>query len=175
VLLIEWKGKRLLFVGDAEWDARFKEGKSNGAWNTMWKQRKALLDAPIDFLKIGHHGSTNSTPWIDGHDGDTEPSLILDAILPIPSHGAAKAKAIVSTARKNYPSIPSSELLVDIGQRVGSVRNYADAFEDAGIDPRNLPLYAQREKEWLSSPQPLRTDYELLLNETAFVDVELEA
>jgi Metallo-beta-lactamase superfamily len=175
VLLIEWKGKRLLFVGDAEWDARFKEGKSNGAWNTMWKQRKALLNAPIDFLKIGHHGSTNSTPWIDGHDGDTEASLILDAILPIPSHGAAKAKAIVSTARKNYPSIPSSELLVDIGQRVGSVRNYADAFEDAGIDPRNLPLYAQREKEWLSSPQPLRTDYELLLNETTFVDVELEA
>jgi Metallo-beta-lactamase superfamily len=175
VLLIEWKGKRLLFVGDAEWDAKFKEGRSNGAWNTMWNQRKALLNAPLDFLKIGHHGSTNSTPWIDGHDGDTEPSLILDAILPVPSHGAPKAKAIVSTARKNYPTIPSSELLVDIGQRVVSARNYADAFDAADIDPRQLNLYAQREKEWLTSPQPLRTDCELLLNEATFVDVELEA
>ena len=27
VLLIEWKGKRLLFVGDAEWDTKFKEGR----------------------------------------------------------------------------------------------------------------------------------------------------
>jgi metallo-beta-lactamase superfamily protein len=175
VLLIEWKGKRLLFVGDAEWDAKFKEGKSNGAWNTMWNQRKALLNAPLDFLKIGHHGSTNSTPWIDGHDGDTEPSLILDAILPVPGNGAPKAKAVVSTARKNYPTIPSSELLVDIGQRVASARNYADAFDAADIDPRQLNLYAQREKEWLTSPQPLRTDCELLLNEATFVDVELEA
>ena len=31
VLLIEWKGKRLLFVGDAEWDTKFKDGKANGA------------------------------------------------------------------------------------------------------------------------------------------------
>ena len=27
VLLIEWKGKRLLFVGDAEWDTKFKDGQ----------------------------------------------------------------------------------------------------------------------------------------------------
>ena len=175
VLLIEWKGKRLLFVGDAEWDAKFKEGRGNAAWNTMWNQRKALLNAPLDFLKIGHHGSTNSTPWIDGHDGDTEPSRILDAILPVPGHGAPKAKAVVSTVRKNYPTIPSSELLVDIGRRVASARNYADSFDAADIDPKDLPLYAQREKEWLSSPQPLRTDCELLLNRTKFVDVELEA
>ncbi len=63
VLLIEWKGKRLLFVGDAEWDKKFKEGKSNGAWNTMWNMRKKLLNKPLDFLKIGHHGSENATPW----------------------------------------------------------------------------------------------------------------
>ena len=44
VLLIEWKGKRLLFVGDAEWDTKFKEGKANGAWNVMWHERKAELE-----------------------------------------------------------------------------------------------------------------------------------
>jgi beta-lactamase superfamily II metal-dependent hydrolase len=175
VLLIEWKGKRLLFVGDAEWRSKFKEGIQNGAWNVMWNRRKALLDAPIDFLKIGHHGSTNSTPWIDGHDSETEPSRILDAILPIPDHGAPKAKAVVSTARKNYDVIPCSELLVDIGRRIASVRNYAEAFEDADIDAKDLPLYNMYEKEWLGSPQPLRTDCELLLDGKQFVDVELEA
>jgi hypothetical protein len=174
VLLIEWKGKRLLFVGDAEWDKKFKDGKSNGAWNTMWNQRKALLDKPLDFLKIGHHGSTNATPWLDGSESETEPSQILDAILPIPAHGAAKAKAIVSTARKNYQTIPSSELLTDIGQRVASVRNYAQAMPAAGFDPKTMPLYAKFEKEWIDSPQPLRTDCEFMMSEAAFVDVEIE-
>ncbi|MEI9423437.1 hypothetical protein O7A70_19925 [Mesorhizobium sp. Cs1299R1N1] len=31
VLLIEWGKKRLLFVGDAEWDTGFKESRSNAA------------------------------------------------------------------------------------------------------------------------------------------------
>ena len=34
VLLIEWKGKRLLFVGDAEWDGGFKEGSKEIAPGT---------------------------------------------------------------------------------------------------------------------------------------------
>ena len=63
VLLIEWRGRRLLFVGDAEWEGEFKEGKHNGSWNVMWeKHRKTLLKTPLDFLKIGHHGSINATP-----------------------------------------------------------------------------------------------------------------
>lgn len=176
VLLIEWKEKRLLFVGDAEWKNAFKQGNHNGAWNVMWNERKELLNAPVDFLKIGHHGSTNSTPWIEGNDEETEPSRILDAILPIPAEGAATAKAVVSTARKNYRPIPCSELLVDIGQRVINVRNYAKALKAADIDPTELPLYGEFEEEWLDSPQPLRTDCELLLDEDKpFVDVELQA
>ena len=126
VLLIEWKGKRLLFVGDAEWDTKFKEGKANGAWNVMWHERKAELNAPIDFLKIGHHGSVNATPWNDQEDGQvTEPSTILDAILPLPASGhRPTAKAVVSTKRKNYETIPRSALLVELGKRVQNVRNY---------------------------------------------------
>jgi beta-lactamase superfamily II metal-dependent hydrolase len=175
VLLIEWKGKRLLFVGDAEWDKKFKEGKSNGAWNTMWKMRKELLNKPLDFLKIGHHGSENATPWLDGSDTETEPSQILDAILPIPAHGAAKAKAVVSTARKNYKTIPKSELLAVLGERVINVRNYSEALQEKGLDPKKLPLFKDFEKEFIDSPQPLRTDCELLLTEELFVDVEIEA
>ena len=59
---IEWKGKRLLFVGDAEWDGGFKKGKGNCAWNVMWNLRKKQLNGPLAFLKIGHHGSVNATP-----------------------------------------------------------------------------------------------------------------
>ena len=88
VLLVNWRGKRLLFVGDAEWDTRFKEGKKNASWNVMWHLHKAKLQEPLDFLKIGHHGSINATPWNDAEDGKvSEPSTILDAILnrtPVP-------------------------------------------------------------------------------------------
>jgi hypothetical protein len=174
VLLIEWKGKRLLFVGDAEWDSKFKEGKANGAWNVMWHERKNRLNAPLDFLKIGHHGSENATPWNDQEDGQvTEPSTILDAILPKPAGGAtAKAKAVVSTKRKNYDTIPRSALLAEIGKRVSNVRNYKQAL---GAEASHLPKFTEFEKPWIGSNQPLRTDCELVLNGVPFVDVEIEA
>jgi len=174
VLLVEWKGKRLLFVGDAEWDAKFKEGKANGAWNVMWHKRKASLKGGIDFLKIGHHGSENSTPWNDQEDGqETEPGKILDAILPIPAAGSkATAKAVVSTMRKNYQTIPRSALLVEIGKRVQNVRNYKKAL---GAKASSLPKFTEFEKLWLNSPQPWRTDCENALSEAAFVDVEIDA
>jgi hypothetical protein len=174
VLLIEWKGKRLLFVGDAEWDSKFKEGKANGAWNVMWHERKNRLNAPVDFLKIGHHGSENATPWNDLQDGQvTEPGTILDAILPRPAGGAApKAKAVVSTKRKNYETIPRSALLAEIGTRVSNVRNYKQAL---GAEASNLPKYTEFEKPWIEAEQPLRTDCELVLNGVPFVDVEIEA
>lgn len=175
VLLVEWKGKRLLFVGDAEWKPKFKVGTHNGAWNVMWNQRRALLGKPIDFLKIGHHGSTNSTPWADGAEEETEPSRILDAILPVPEDGRPTALAVVSTARKNYKVIPESALLADLGRRVANTRNYDAALTAAGLRPKDLPRYAEYEEEWLGEPQPWRTDCELMLTRKPFVDVEIEA
>jgi len=171
VLLIEWRGKRLLFVGDAEWDTKFKEGKANGAWNVMWRQRRAQLDAPIDFLKIGHHGSENATPWNDQEDDAvTEPGTILDAILPLAA--LPTAQAVVSTKRKNYETIPRTALLVEIGRRVRNVRNYK---EELGSGATALPKYTQFEKSWIDSPQPWRTDCEHALSGAAFVDVEIDS
>jgi hypothetical protein len=70
VLLIEWKGKRLLFVGDAEWDKTFREGKANSSWNVVWQRQKEYL---------GYHGSINATPWNDKQDGEqTEPARMRD-------------------------------------------------------------------------------------------------
>ncbi|MGQ0641480.1 MAG: metallohydrolase, partial [Gemmatimonadaceae bacterium] len=166
------KGKRLLFVGDAEWDTKFKEGKSNGAWNVMWHERKALLNKSIQFLKIGHHGSENATPWNEAEDDDSEPGQILDAILPLPAGNAKPtAKAVVSTKRKNYETIPRSALLKEIGRRVQNVRNYQ---QELGTNASSLPKYKTFEKKWLNSPQPWRTDCEEALTGDPFVDVEID-
>lgn len=174
VLLVEWQGRRLLFVGDAEWDSAFKDGKANGAWNVIWSQRRALLEAPVDFLKIGHHGSENATPW-NQTGALTEPPAILDAILPLPSPGVAPtAVAIASTERGKYPTIPRALLLVEIGRRVRNTSDYAARLTAAGRDPAALPRYGEQERDFLARPQPQRTDLERLLTGQGFVDVELE-
>ncbi len=174
VLLIEWKGKRLLFVGDAEWDAAFKEGKGNCSWNVMWNLRKEQIKGPLAFYKIGHHGSVNATPWgMTPAASKGEPLAILDAILPLKSK--AKAKAIVSTRRGNYPTIPRTDLLAEIGTRVSNTRNYANAFKKAGKKTSDVPLFDDKEKKSFAKPQPLRTDLErILVDSTGFVDVEID-
>jgi len=175
VLLIEWKGKRLLFVGDAEWDAAYKEGtKANCSWNVMWNLRRKQLDGPVAFYKIGHHGSVNATPW-----GQTpaaaegEPLAILDAILP--AKQKSKAKAIVSTRRGNYATIPRTDLLAEIGRRVSNTKDYADAFKQARKATSEVPRFGEFESTSFAEPQPLRTDLErLLLESQGFVDVVID-
>ncbi|WP_199084628.1 metallohydrolase [Bosea sp. ASV33] len=172
VLLLEWGGRRLLFVGDAEWDSAFRDGKANSSWNVMWHARKEELKAPFDFLKIGHHGSENATPW--GADG--EPRAILDAILPKPVGNAkAKAKAVASTQRGRYETIPRSELLAELGQRVANAQRYSKRFAAAGLTATALPKYSKFEEDWIELPQPQRTDCERMLTGVGFVDVEFEA
>ena len=174
ILLIEWRGRRLLFVGDAEWNAAYVEGKKNFAWNVAWKKYGAELRKPVDFLKIGHHGSTNATPWNDREDGkQTEPSTILDAILPQPKgNKKPTALAVVSTDRTKYDPIPKSPLLLEIGTRVSNTRNY---FSLLGEDrARTLPLYEEYERRWLDKLQPWRTDIETMISGDAFVEVTIE-
>ena len=171
VLLIEWNGKRLLFVGDAEWSGAFKDGKMNGAWNVMWKKRKALLGKPVDFLKIGHHGSENATPWDMGKGTATEASKILDAILPLPKGGRAPtARAVVSTERGKYRTIPRALLMTEIARRVRDSRVYAPDL--AGFKAKNKADFDELERKWLNQAQPLRTDFERIRKPTGFIDVK---
>lgn len=174
MLLIEWRGRRLLFVGDAEWNSAFRDKKKNCSWNTAWKLRRDELGKPVDFLKIGHHGSINSTPWNDKEDGAvTEPGTILDAILPLPAEGATPtAQAIVSTERTFYKVIPRATLLAEIGKRVGNTRTYGDLLNSEQI--AGLPNFAEYEKAGLGKPQPLRTDLETRLTGLGYVDVLIE-
>jgi len=171
VLLLEWKGRRLLFVGDAEWDRAYRKGKANGSWNVMWNKRRPHFDAPLDFLKIGHHGSENATPW----GSDEEPKAILDSILPRPIGDAPPvAKAVASTQRGRYKTIPEGGLLVELGQRIANAQTYSRRFAESGKAANDLPKYADYESKWIDRPQPQRTDCERLLTGAGFVDVEFE-
>ena len=135
----------------------------------MWAKRKAFLEDGIQFLKIGHHGSENATPWNDMEDGTvTEPSTILDAVLPV--SGKKKAQAVVSTKRKNYETIPRSALLAEIGRRVKNVKNYQKLL---GANASSLPKFTEFEKQWIGMSQPWRTDCEQALSNAEFVDVEI--
>jgi hypothetical protein len=191
VLLIEWKKRRLLFTGDAEWHGEYRKGKDNGSWNVMWEMhRETHLSKPLDFLKVGHHGSTNATPHPPAllPPGKTPAAggvyAILDTILPVPADGAQPtAQAIVSTAREEYAPIPEGRLLVELGRRVRNVRNYDQALRQAGRNPREIwassrgvkgKYFEAYEKEHLDKLQPQRTDLEFELTGRDFVEVELK-
>lgn len=201
VILIEWGRRRLLFVGDAEWRNGFREGRKNGSWNVMWHRRKELLGKPLDFLKVGHHGSHNATPWNRHAGKDNEVNQIFDAILPLPAAGKKPtAKCIVSTKRKQYDTIPDGELLNEIGRRVANTKVYLREFEceDPKFDPEHpensiynysvMKTYSKEpsprevgDKGWLDKPQPLRTDMESvgkgnpdMLEPVEYVDVEID-
>ncbi|MDH6235010.1 hypothetical protein M2281_005632 [Mesorhizobium soli] len=173
VLLIEWNGKRLLFVGDAEWQPRFKAGKGNSSWNTIWNRQRTLIDKPVDFLKVGHHGSINATPWGEGIERPAgtsyEPVDILNAILPTGS----KAQAAASTERGRYKTIPEARLLADLGGRIGNSKKYATVFKGAGIKPESIKLYKEYEEQSFASAQPPRTDFEKLTTHAPWIDVIL--
>jgi beta-lactamase superfamily II metal-dependent hydrolase len=199
VLLIEWRGRRLLFVGDAEWTNKFKKGSKNGSWNVMWNERRDLLNAPLDFLKVGHHGSENATPWKRDKDDQDEVNQIFNAILPLPPDGELPtAQCVVSTKRKQYTTIPDGEMLVELGKRVANTRSYLTEFQEANedFDPEAeifnysvIKTYSSPPQErevgeidWLDQPQPIRTDMESIakgereISETVeFVDVLLDA
>lgn len=65
VVLFAFRGKHLLFAGDAQWGnwENFLYGGKMGApgHTALTDASKTILGA-IDFYKVGHHGSTNATP-----------------------------------------------------------------------------------------------------------------
>jgi hypothetical protein len=83
VFLLEWRGWRLLFPGDAELKS----------WKTMDAQ--GVLK-PVHLLKVAHHGSHNGTPEDDP----------FDAILPETAPDNRDRRAAVSTWTDTYPGIP---------------------------------------------------------------------
>ena len=141
VLLLEWRGRRLLFTGDAEWDGKkVKEGRRNSSWDVLLEKIKSKghLDKPLDFLKVSHHGSVNGSPFND-KDGAQPP--VLNKILP----AGGDAKMVISTLAGKHGEkkvVPYPELLKELGKRAGNSKKYSS---DHSL-PHDL--------------QPVRTDLE---------------
>ncbi len=180
VLLINWRGRRLLFTGDAEWERAYEDGKHNGSWNVMWKIRHDDLNEKLDFIKIGHHGSQNATPWIDSSNQNLEVNRIFNAILPLPANLLqCNVQALISTERTNvYETIPSPDLLVELGNRVKNTRDYYSALKAIDKDfYKREPfkdLWDYEREDMLKEQQPYRTDLENMITGKGFVDVEID-
>lgn len=172
VLLLEWRGRRLLFTGDAEVKTSakgaFQKDRANGSWNVMWHNFREALSEPVDFLKVGHHGSHNATPWTGKKSGDAAHPVnaILDSLLPLPTQGTAPETryAVVSTARTNgYPTIPDPALMIELGKRASNLRSYQESADKKHFVPAG-------------HLQPQRTDLESSAGERVpWIDVELSA
>lgn len=115
VFTITWRGRKLLFSGDAE----------VRSWKAM--HREQVL-TPVDFLKVSHHGSHNGTP-----DGD-----ILDSILPV---GLTGRVAAISTCLETYNNVPDGHTQDVLGERCDlvvsteGVDGYVDIFIPEFGDP----------------------------------------
>ena len=91
VLLFEYRGRRLLFPGDAQW----------GSWKFWLDQEgSAALLEQIDFLKVSHHGSFNATPR--------------SALEGLRTGAFA---ALVSTQSRPFPTIPQPALMKRLGTK----------------------------------------------------------
>jgi beta-lactamase superfamily II metal-dependent hydrolase len=119
VALFTFKGKTLLFAGDAQWGnwANFLFGGVTGT--TMKPESEAIL-AKLDFYKVGHHGSTNATP-----------KSALAAM-------RAGCVAMCSTAIGAYNAVPRDALVTAIDQRTKDQLARSDqvAAGDAKADPK---------------------------------------
>lgn len=112
VLLFEYRGRRLLFPGDAQW----------GNWKFWLEQPgSASLLEEIDFLKVAHHGSHNATPR--------------GALEGLRTGGFA---AMVSTQNEPWPSIPQAGIMRRLSTKTARhvVRSDSLVVEDAPRGPR---------------------------------------
>lgn len=164
VLLLEWKGYRLLFPGDAEWDGsniKLKDA-NNGSWNVMWNDDKdGELKKRIDFLKVGHHGSENATPWARTEKEEDHPiNVILNGLLPEPMENEKPtALAVVSTQEvTKWPTIPDPKLLRAIGKRVANVRAFGQDLRFENDDREKYKIYNQQNEPPEPILLPARTD-----------------
>ncbi len=138
VLLLEWRGRRLLFTGDAEWEG----GTGNGSWDIMLQKDETFghLAKPLDFLKVGHHGSVNGSPFAKDA-GTNQP--ILDRFLPATTQGAAKV--VVSTdVNANFGKenpVPYPPLLVELGRRAANMHLYGGVIKEGQPQRTDLEEY----------------------------------
>jgi beta-lactamase superfamily II metal-dependent hydrolase len=126
VLLLEWRGRRLLFTGDAEWKGTgVKEGRRNSTWDVMLDipEVKQILLQPVDVLKVAHHGSRNGTPF--GEKGKAE---VLEKIVS-PDRTQVLVSTVTGVHGEKNP-VPYPPLLKELGELAANRRKYTDSPEE---------------------------------------------
>jgi beta-lactamase superfamily II metal-dependent hydrolase len=120
VTLFSYKGRNLLFPGDAQY----------GNWQ-FWIESPEAKDilASVDFYKVGHHGSHNATP---------------KSALEKMTQG--RFAAMISTQNKPWPSIPFGKLMDALKNKAkGVVRS--DSIHVAGAPdgpaPKPVPGFTE--------------------------------
>jgi beta-lactamase superfamily II metal-dependent hydrolase len=108
-LLLQYKGKSLLFPGDAQW----------GNWTSWQKDWESIL-GDISFYKVGHHGSHNATPH-GALDLMTSDSVV----------AMASTDTVVSFNRGNFP-VPYPKLVSAVKKRVGDRFAQSNELKKAG-------------------------------------------
>jgi len=152
VVLFTCQGKKLLFVGDAQWGnwSYWLYGRAvSGADPGVTERARDILGS-IDFYKVGHHGSTNATP--------------------IPAVGALNhsCAAMCSTARGAYGSVekktevPRIDLIEALETKTGD-RLVRSDWVPAGQEPPNEEAKQQLSDlpAGFTTPGQLYIDYEL--------------
>jgi hypothetical protein len=132
VILFRYRGKSLLFPGDAQW----------GNWQS-WigtPSGKRIL-SELDFFKIPHHGSENATP--------------VSVVESLKSSGTA---SMVSTQIQPFPTIPRIPLLTELEHHCGQVVVRSDFVNVNNAPQAPAPIPALPSG---FTTGPLWTDYEI--------------
>src|SRR5262245_13515951 len=152
VVLFTCKGKKLLFVGDAQWGnwSYWLYGKAvSGADPGITARARDILGS-IDFYKVGHHGSTNATP------------------IPVVGALNKNCAAMCSTATGAYgkpekkTEVPRTALMDALEARTGNrlVRSDWIAAAHEGPDPEAKKELSEL-PDGFTTPGELYIDYNL--------------
>ena len=126
VLLLEWRGRRLLFTGDAEWQGKgVRKGRRNSTWDVMLHHPEVeqLLVQPLDLLKVAHHGSHNGTPF---HKGGKEKYLVK---MVSPDQTQVLVSTIAGEHGEENP-VPYPPLMEELGRLAANKRKYPNDHEE---------------------------------------------
>lgn len=121
--VLDIRGKRLLFPGDAEIES----------WEAMARNCPSEL-RPVDFLKVSHHGSHNGTPLGVRFPGGPGSTTVLDRLLP--KQRKPSAVALVSTKREVYGTehpVPDARVLEELSARCRAVHD-TDGLDRAYVE-----------------------------------------
>jgi beta-lactamase superfamily II metal-dependent hydrolase len=153
VVLFTCNGKKLLFVGDAQWGnwAYWLYGKSVSGSDPGISDRAKEILRSIDFYKVGHHGSTNATP------------------IPAVSALNHVCACMCSTAMGAYGNpakkteVPRTALMDALEEKSGKRLVRSDWVEANGekAEPQAVEEAGEELPEGFSTPGKLYIDYNL--------------